>query len=81
MIPFIWTYQCQKAFERLKDTILKSPFLVYPDPNKPYTSFTDTSKYAWAVMLTQKHIIVTDGKTLVHQHPIAYVSGLFQGSQ
>ena len=32
-------------------------------------------------MFAQEHTNVTDGKTLVHQHPIAYVSGLFQGSQ
>ena len=36
-------YQCQKAFEILKDAHVKSPILVYPDPNKPYTLFTDAS--------------------------------------
>ena len=50
----------------MKDTPMKSPTLVYPDPNKPYTLFMDTSKYVCSAMLTQEHITVADGKTLVH---------------
>ena len=33
------------------------------------------------MVLTQEHITTVDGKMLKHLHPIAYVSGLFQGSQ
>ena len=43
---------CQKAFKTLKDIHMKSPILVYPDPNKPYTLFMDASKYAWSTVLT-----------------------------
>ena len=60
---------------------MKSPILVSLDPDRPYTLFIDTSRYAWSAMLTQEHATVIDSKTLVHQHPITYVSGLFQGSQ
>ena len=35
--PFIWKDQHQKAFNMLKDTVMKSTFLVYPDQSKPYT--------------------------------------------
>ena len=34
--------------------LLKEPVLKYPDPSKPYTLFTDASKYAWACVLTQE---------------------------
>ena len=47
--PFEWTVQCQAAFKLLKEVIITSPILKYPDPNKGYTLFTDASKYAWAV--------------------------------
>ena len=40
-----------------------------------------TSKYTQSTILPHKHGTVTDGKTLSHQHPITYVSGLFQGSE
>ena len=54
--------------------------MVYLGPNKPYTLFTDASKYALFSVLTQKYNTSVGGKTVSHQHPITYVSGLFQGS-
>ena len=32
-------------------------------------------------MLTQEHTLVIDGKETTTKHPVAYVSGLFCGSQ
>ena len=76
-IPFIWTEQCQKAYKTLKEFLMKSLILVYPDQNKPYTWFMDTLKYAWSAVLTQVHISVMYGKTLKYQHPFTYRSGFF----
>ena len=39
-VPFIWTSKHQLAFDMLKDCLMKSPILVYPDPNKDYQLFT-----------------------------------------
>ena len=52
-----------------------------PDPSKPYTLFTDASKYAWACVLTQEYEHEFDGKFKKILHPITYVSGLYKGSQ
>ena len=60
---------------------MDQPILVYPDTNAPYVLFTDASKYAWAGVLTQKHTSVINGETVTVNHPVAYVSGLFRGSQ
>ena len=65
----------------LKDTLVSAPILKYPDTSKPYTIFTDASKYGWAGVLTQEHSSVVDGKEITTKHPVAYVSGLFHGSQ
>ena len=43
---------------------MKSPIMVYPDPNKPYILFTDASKYAGSTVLTQKHTSIIDGKNI-----------------
>ena len=43
--------------------------------------FTDASKYTWSVMLTQEYTNNVDEKMVSHQHPLTYVSGLFQDSQ
>ena len=80
-IPYEWTTRCQEAFEFLKEMLLKEPVLKYPDPSKPYTLFTDASKFAWACVLTQEYEHEFEGKKRKILHPITYMSGLFKGSQ
>ena len=70
---FNWTTKCEKCFQLLKDYLQKAPILRYPDPKAKYVLYTDASNYAYAGVLTQS-INDTD-------HPVAYVSGLFRGSQ
>ena len=57
----------------LKDYLQEAPILRYPDPTADYTLYTDASKYTYAGVLTQS----IDGT----DHPVAYTSGLFRGSQ
>ena len=78
---FIWCEQCELSFQMLKDTLVSAPILKYPDTSKPYTIFTDASKYGWARVLTQEHTTMVDGKEITAKHPVMYVSGLFHGSQ
>ena len=40
-----------------------------------------TLQITWPAVLTQEHTIIIDDETLKHQHPITYVSSLFQGNQ
>ena len=70
---FNWTPECEKCFQLLKDYLGRAPILRYPDPQADYILYTDASNYAYAGVLTQS-IEGTD-------HPVAYVSGLFRGSQ
>ena len=78
---FEWTPACQKSFDLLKETLCGEPVLKYADTSKPYTLYTDTSKFGWAGVLTQSHTTVKDGKSITTDHPVAFVSGLFRGSQ
>ena len=57
----------------LKDYFQEAPILRYPDPSVDYILYTDALKYAHAGVLTQS----IDGTN----HPVAYTSGLFRGSQ
>ena len=57
----------------LKDYLQEAPILRYPDPTADYILYTDASKYTYAGVLTQS----IDGT----DHPVAYMSGLFRGSQ
>ena len=78
---FEWTPACQKASNLLKETLCGEPVLKYADTNKPYTLYTDASKFGWAGVLTQSHTTVIDGKSITTDHPVTFVSGLFRGSQ
>ena len=71
----------QKAFDILKQSLCAQPILKYADTSKGYTLYTDVSKYGWAGVLTQTHKSMVEGKTVTTDHPVAYVSGLFRGSQ
>ena len=78
---FEWTPACQKSFDLLKETLCGEPVLKYADTSKPYTLYTDASKFGWAGVLTQSHTTVIDGKSTTTYHPVTFVSGLFRGSQ
>ena len=80
-VEFEWTEICQQNFDLLKNALTTKPILFYPDPNKPYVLFTDTSKYAWLCVLTQEHSHIMDNEEIKILHPITYQSGLFKGSQ
>ena len=78
---FEWTSACQKSFELLKEALCGEPVLKYADTSKSYTLYTDASKYGWAGVLTQPHVMAADGKSTTTDHPVAFVSGFFRGSQ
>ena len=77
-IQYEWTGKCQKSFDHLRELLMKHPILRYPDPQKPYTLFTDASGIGWSGVLTQENV---DGNGKSKLHPVCYVSGQFKGSQ
>ena len=50
---FHWFKQCNNAFNILKEELCKMPSLQYPDPNKPFKLFPDTSNYSYSGILHQ----------------------------
>ena len=75
-VPFVWTAQCNSAFETLKEELCKMPMLQYPNPGKLYKLFTNASKYSNSGILHQEKEDEPD--TLI---PIAYFSGSFSKTQ
>lgn len=49
-----WSDDCQKAFERLKQALVSTPILRFPDMNKPFVLSTDASGSAIGYILGQK---------------------------
>lgn len=63
---FVWTEECEDAFQELKKRLYQSPILAYPDPEQDYILDTDASNEGIGAVLSQ----VVDGKERV----ISYAS-------
>ena len=63
---FLWTEECNEAFENLKTALTTAPILAYPKPELQFILDTDASNYAVGAALSQ----LEDGKERV----IAYMS-------
>ena len=72
--PFIWGPEQQKAFDALKNALVKAPILAHPNVNKPYILYTDASNAAVGAILVQKD---DEGVERV----ICYVSNKLAGPQ
>ena len=70
---FKWSDTHQRAFEYLKDSLTAVPLLVYPDSNKPYVLYTDSSDTCIGACPTQE----CDGD----EKPIYYLSHKLSRSQ
>ena len=70
---FLWTDNCQTAFESLKTTITTAPALSMPITNDPFHIETDGSGIGIGVVLSQKQ---ND-----RWHPIAYISKSFSDAE
>ena len=64
---FIWTTECQEAFELLKEKLTCAPVLVYPDFGKPFVLETDASIKGLGAVLLQR-------QSNSQLYPVAYAS-------
>merc|ERR1712016_489621 len=72
-VKFVWTDECQKAFDKLKLALVSAPVLAYPDFDRPFYLFTDASDHSLGVVLSQ----FRDNK----EHPIAYYGRQFTSAE
>ena len=77
---FKWTAHWENAFKFLKPELVKLPVLQYPNPNKQFKLFTDTSTHSYSGILHQEETpdIPDSEPKLI---PIAYFSGSFSKTQ
>ena len=66
---FRWTPECQSAFDRLKQHLVTSPVLAYPDYSKPFILDTDASDTGIGAVLSQ---VDDEGR----ERAVAYASRL-----
>ena len=72
-VKFDWTPEHHTAFLHLKEAIVQAPILYYPNPNKKYIVYTDTSDDACRAQLSQEHNST--------KFPVAFLSHTFTETQ
>ena len=70
----VWTDDCEKAFQKLKELSSYTPCLAYPDYEKSFKLYTDASESGLGAVLAQ---IKEDNV----EHPIAYASRTLSKSE
>jgi hypothetical protein len=73
-LEFHWGTPEQKAFQELKDAILREPILATADPTRPYEVETDASDWALGGQLGQRD---QEGRL----HPVAFYSKKLNGPE
>ena len=71
--PWIWTDQCQHAFQTIIDRLVNPPILAYPDYDKPFVLHTDASLEGLGAALYQIHEGI--------ERPVAYASRTLSKSE
>jgi len=71
--PWLWSEDCQQAFDTLKSTFTSAPVLTHWDPNAPIFIESDASDYTLAAILS------TQVGTEIH--PIAFHSQTFSAAE
>ena len=66
-IKFVWTEDCQHAFQRLKELLTHPPVLAYPNFDRTFVVHTDASGDGLGAVIEQEQ---EDGML----HPLAYAS-------
>ena len=69
-VKFVWTDDCQMAFDKVKLLLQKSPVLESPDYEKPFKLIIDSSDVGTGSVLVQE---ASDGL----DHPVSYFSKKF----
>ncbi|KAE8690049.1 hypothetical protein F3Y22_tig00110929pilonHSYRG00045 [Hibiscus syriacus] len=62
---WVWSKDCQEAFDDLKKVVISEPVLTLPDLEKPLEVETDASDYAiGGVLLQDKHLVAFESRKL-----------------
>ncbi len=73
-VPWVWTVDCQTAFNELKEALVSSTVMAHPQVDKPYMLYTDASDRAVGAILVQE-----DEQGL--ERPIQYISRALKGAE
>ena len=72
-VPFIWTDECQTAFDRLRKELITAPLLEFPDYTGTFILDTDASNNSLGAVLSN----IINGE----ERPLVYASRVMSKTQ
>ncbi|KAK8938783.1 hypothetical protein KSP39_PZI011459 [Platanthera zijinensis] len=70
--PFVWTPQCQAAFQELKDRLISAPILALPSGKEGFQVYTDASYQGMGAVLMQNGHVITYASRQLKTHERNY---------
>nr|CAE02835.3 OSJNBa0014F04.1 [Oryza sativa Japonica Group]CAE03534.1 OSJNBa0061C06.22 [Oryza sativa Japonica Group] len=65
---FVWSPQCEKAFQTLKEKLVSSPVLILPDNHKDFMVYCDASRQGLGCVLMQDGHVVAYASRQLRPH-------------
>jgi Reverse transcriptase (RNA-dependent DNA polymerase). len=65
---FVWSPQCEKAFQTLKEKLVSSPVLILPDTRKDFMVYCDASRQGLGCVLMQDGHVVAYASRQLRPH-------------
>ncbi|XP_072088047.1 uncharacterized protein [Arachis hypogaea] len=70
--PFIWTSECEKSFQALKQKLTTMPVLVLPESNEPFKVYCDSSLKGLGCVLMQHRKVVAYASRQLRPNEVNY---------
>ncbi|KAK1662686.1 hypothetical protein QYE76_050845 [Lolium multiflorum] len=70
--PFVWSDECEKSFQTLKEKLTTAPVLAVPEDGKDYTVYCDASKHGLGCVLKQDPKVISYGSRQLRPHEVNY---------
>ncbi|KAL1217934.1 RNA-directed DNA polymerase-like protein [Cardamine amara subsp. amara] len=71
-VPFVWSFECEESFAKLKAMLSSTSVLVLPEPGEPYVVYTDASGIGLGCVLMQRGKVIAYASRQLRKHESNY---------
>ena len=71
---FVWSNQCEEAFQTLKKLLISAPVLTQPDQSKPFDVYYDASRTELGCVLMQENRVIAYASQALRTHEKNYAT-------
>ena len=69
---FVWSDECERSFQTLKDKLTSAPILTLPEGNDDFVVYTDASGVGLGAVLTQREKVIAFASRQLKVHERNY---------